>query len=144
MLIGPKHRHRPHHNSGVEDCRECAHDSGLRHGGPGRGRGGHRAGEVPRRIPASRTRGEPFVEREQLLHSEDAKHGIGLCRPRDRERSNHYSERRHETVALGLSFLMLACGLSCSRPESPQARSASSPRPAASPSSRNGRKRLRA
>src|ERR1700686_960262 len=61
------------------------------------------------------------ARRKQLLHSEHAERASGLHRRRDRDGREHYGQRHHKAIAVCLSSLLLACVLSCSRTDGPQA-----------------------
>src|ERR1035441_10215956 len=117
MFTGQKHRADP----GSQDVRQSDLHSELRNGGFGGTRGGDQL--RPQRLPACGEQCSSIAaERQQLLHSEYVRHASGLPawggdHGPDCQRQRTDRPRK----VIGLSILLLACGLSCSRNDSPQA-----------------------
>src|SRR5713226_2259445 len=105
---------------GLKTGRKCSDYSGVRHSGVGGSRSGHRAA----RSEGPRSRDGQVSVRwiprdEQLLQVDDARDGIGLYRPWDRQRGERGRQWAHKAVILFvLPFLI--CVLSCARRESAQ------------------------
>src|SRR5208283_2481086 len=112
MLTGEKHR--TDSDSRGQDVRESHLHPELWDRSLGRTGSRHRA--WPWQLHRDGTK------RQQLFHSEYAEHETGLSGWRASRRRWRQSQRRHK--ALGFSFfvcLIMACGLACTRRESPQA-----------------------
>src|ERR1700686_3344259 len=118
MLTGQKHR--ADSDSRSQDVREYHLHPGLWNRLPGRNRSWYST--QSRRLSRQDTGWfSAGTTRQQLLHSEHAEHASGLHRRRDRGRREHYGQRHHKAVAVCLSSVLLACALSCSRADEPQA-----------------------
>src|SRR6266849_6652324 len=102
---------------GLKTGRKCSDYSGVRHSGVGGSRSGHRAA----RSEGPRSRDGQVSVRwiprdEQLLQVDDARDGIGLYRPWDRQRGERGRQWAHKAVILFV-LLFLICVLSCARRE---------------------------
>src|SRR5258706_2182402 len=112
-------KYRADFNSRRQSVWEYDFHSGLWDGICGRSRGGRlsRRRWLPRQIRKWLFFG---AERWQLLHRAYAEHALGLPSGRDHDRRERNGQRTNTSVASALSFLILTCGVACSRQTSPQ------------------------
>src|SRR5258708_5970089 len=117
MFTGQKHR--ANSDSRGQDVREYHLHPGFWDGSFGRGRGGNRSRRwgLLRRV----TRWLFFgARRKQLLHAAHVEHASGLPAGRDHHSQHDHGQRTNPSLASTVSFLILACGLACSRHSGPQ------------------------